>query len=320
MTLPTNTFTQYDVTTNFEDLSDIIYDISPTETPFASGIARTKATNVLHEWSVDSLASASATNAALEGDDATGTALTAPTRPNNQCQILRKVVVVSGTQRALRMAGGSDAFEYYTMKAGQELKRDLESSLLSINPKTTGSTATARLLGGIETWLSTNKVQAATSTTPGNGATLVVGTAVTVTTATQLNPMIDTVIQQCWTQGGDPTVIMVNGGGRNYLSKLSGIATNFNSVNQGKQAQIVGGADVYVSSFGRHMIVANRFMVATTILILDMKYWAIAELRPMKSEPLAKTGDNDKIEVLTEVTLEARNQASSGKISDRSFA
>jgi len=320
MALPSNTFTQYDLTnTNREDLSDVIYNISPMETPFSSGIPRTKATHVLHEWQTDSLAAASSTNASLEGDDATGATMVAPSRVNNRCQILQKTVVISGTQKAMNPAGMSGAFNYYTAKSGKEVKRDVEAALLSINPSTAGSTATARLLGGIETWLSTNKVQAATSTTPGSGATIVVGTAVACTAA-QLKALLDTVIQQCWTQGGDPKVIMVAGGGRQTISGMTGIATNFNSVNQGQQAQIVGGADVYVSSFGRHMIVANRFMVATTALVLDMEYWALAELRGFQSTPLSITGDNQKIQILTECTLVARNEAASGKVSDRTFA
>ena len=40
-----------------EDLSDIIYDVSPTDTPFLSAIPKGKATNTLHEWQTDTLRS-----------------------------------------------------------------------------------------------------------------------------------------------------------------------------------------------------------------------------------------------------------------------
>lgn len=319
MALPGNTFTQYDAIGNREDLSDIIYDISPTETPFASGISRTSASAVTHEWQTDSLAAANTANAALEGDDATGATLVATTRLSNTCQILQKTVVVSGTQRAVESAGRSDELEYQVAKAGRELKRDIESILLSEHGKVTGSTATARNMAGIESWLSTNKVHnAATSTTPGGGAAVTDGNAVVVTAAL-LKTQLDTVIQQCWTSGGDPTVIMVPGAGKVVASNMTGIATLYRDVPAKAEGQLVGGADHYVSNFGNHAIVPNRFMRTRTALVLDMEFWAIAELRGMMTTPLAKTGDNDKRQLLTECTLEAKNEAASGKVADCTF-
>ena len=67
--LPTNTFATYEAVGNREDLSDMIYRIDPTETPFMSGIARETATAVNHEWQTQALAQASGSNAQLEGDD-----------------------------------------------------------------------------------------------------------------------------------------------------------------------------------------------------------------------------------------------------------
>ena len=49
-----------------EDIADIIYSISPTETPFMSGVGKTKATNTLHQWQTDALAPVAA-NAQAEG-------------------------------------------------------------------------------------------------------------------------------------------------------------------------------------------------------------------------------------------------------------
>jgi hypothetical protein len=320
MALPGNTQTNYDTVGNREDLSDIIYDISPTETPFCSGIARNKATAVTHEWQTDSLAAADTANAQLEGDDASGNAVSATTRLNNVCQILDKVVIVSGTQRAVTSAGRADELEYQVAKRGRELKRDIEAIVLSEHGKVAGSTATARNMAGIESWLSTNKVHnATTSTTPGGGTAIVEGNAVAVTAAL-LKSQLDTVIQQCWTAGGDPTVIMVPGAGKVTASQMTGIATLYRDVPAKSQGQIIGGADVYVSNFGNHTIVPNRFMRTKTALVLDMEFWAISELRGMMVEKLAKTGDNDKRQLLTEITLEARNEASSGKVADITYS
>ena len=73
-----------------EDLTDVIYDISPTETPFMSSIGKTKATAVYHEWQTDSLAAATTNNAAVEGADASDATLSPTVRLGNYTQILQK--------------------------------------------------------------------------------------------------------------------------------------------------------------------------------------------------------------------------------------
>ena len=98
MAQPTNTFDTYDSVGEREDLSDVIYNISPTDTPFLSSAAKTSASAVLHEWQTDSLAAASTSNAVIEGDEATLDAATATTRLSNSCQIMDKTVVITGTQ------------------------------------------------------------------------------------------------------------------------------------------------------------------------------------------------------------------------------
>ena len=80
MAQPTNTFDTYDSIGEREDLSDVIYNIAPTDTPFLSSAAKTKATAVLHEWQTDTLTAASSSNAVIEGDEATLDAITATTR------------------------------------------------------------------------------------------------------------------------------------------------------------------------------------------------------------------------------------------------
>ena len=101
MATPADTFTSYDAIGNREDLSDVIYNVDPTDTPFMTSIPRTKATAVLHEWQTDALDAASSSNAVLEGDDATTTAVTPTVRLSNTCQISDKVPRVTGTQQAV---------------------------------------------------------------------------------------------------------------------------------------------------------------------------------------------------------------------------
>ena len=331
MALPVNTHTSFDAVGNREDLSDAIFDISPTETPFVSNISRTDATATTHEWQTGSI-DAATVQAYLEGDDATADASNLTVRLANDTHIFRKVISVSGTQRAVRSAGRADEYEYQLMQKGRALKTNIEKAALGTQGRSAATTtATARVLAGVATWLSTNLVQfGATSTTPGAGATLVIGNAsVTVTTATQLQGPLNTVIQQVWSAGGDPGIIMCNAATKSRLSNLTGIGTLYRDVPADQQGRIVAGADWYTSDFGNHAIVPNRFMPnvntaaaaqVNQLYVLDMDYWSLAELRGMTTEPLAKTGDSDRAMLICELTLESRNEGSSGKVGNFVFA
>ena len=144
-----DTFDTYDSIGEREDLSDVIYNISPTDTPFLSSAAKTKATAVLHEWQTDSLAAAVTTNQVIEGDEVTIDALTATTRLSNSCQIMDKAICITGTQEAVDKAGRASEIAYQIAKKAKELKRDLESSLTSNNAEVTGSATAARVAGGL---------------------------------------------------------------------------------------------------------------------------------------------------------------------------
>jgi hypothetical protein len=86
------TFNRYDAIGAREDLSDVIYNISPTDTPIMSSIGKTKATGVYHEWQTDSLAAATTANALVEGADASSATLSPTSRIGNYTQIVGKTV------------------------------------------------------------------------------------------------------------------------------------------------------------------------------------------------------------------------------------
>jgi hypothetical protein len=319
MAIPTGTFKVYEAIGNREDLSDVIYNIAPVETPFMSMAARSKATARKHEWQTDTLAAAAA-NTVIEGDDAEANTATPTIRVNNQCQILDKVVSVSGTQEATDKAGRRSEMSYQIAKRGKELKRDLEYALTRNTGATAGASGTAPTMAGVEAWLATNRttlgVTVAGATTPGfaSGA---IGAATDASVAgTFVKTGLDTVIQACWTQGGSPRIIMTGPYNKTKLSAFTGIATLYKEVPGNQQGTIIGGADLYVSNFGEHTVVPNRFNRDQTVLVLDMEYFAVAYLRPFTQFPLAKTGDAERRQLLCECTLEVRNEASSGKVSD----
>jgi hypothetical protein len=314
MALPTNTFATYEAIGNREDLSDVIYRIDPTDTPAMSGFEREKATAVNHEWQTQALAAVDTTNAVLEGDDATTDAATPTVRLGNMCQISDKVARVTGTQRAVEHAGRDDELEYQEMLKGLELKRDMESILVGTNQaKVTGNDSTARKTATVLSWIKTNTSKGASGTDP--SAADGTGTRTDGTQRAFTEAQLKTVLQSVWSSGGKPDTIMVGGFNKQVFSTFTGRATPTEDT---KAKKIVAAVDAYESDFGRLKIVPNRFQRARDVLVLQMDMWAVAYLngRRMVSIPLAKTGDSDRRQMLSEYALVSRNEKASGGVFD----
>ena len=310
MAQPSETFDTYDSIGEREDLSYVIYNISPTDTPFLSSASKTQATAVLHEWQTDSLTAASATNAVIEGDEATADAISATTRLSNSSQILDKVVTITGTQEAVDKAGRASEIAYQIAKAAKELKRDLESSLTANNAEVTGAAGTAREMGGLGAWVITNDVFGSGGASgAGIGNTARTDGTQRVFTETQLK----SVIKSVWNSGGNPQIIMVGPFNKQKLSGFTGNSTRFDA---GADATLYTSVDVYASDFGQTQVIPNRFSRDRDAWVLDMDYWGVAFLRDFSMHELAKTGDTEKRQLLVECTLEARKEGASGLIAD----
>jgi len=316
MAIVTNTFTRYSAIGIREDLSNVIYNISPEETPFIANIARENVKNTYFEWQTDALSAASASNAALEGDDISSFQAVTPTaRVGNYTQISTKNVIISGTLEAVDKAGRRSELTYQLAKMGAELKRDMESALLANQAAVAGNTTTARRTAGLPAWLTSN-----TSFGTG-GADPTVGSTPTAarTDGTQrafTEALLKDVIAEVWTSGGTPKMLMVGAFNKQAASAFSGIATKFRDVPAGQQAQIIGAADVYVSDFGTVNIVPNRFQRARDAFVVDPEYASLAILRPIQQMELAKTGDAEKRLMLVEYGLKVSNQAAHGIVAD----
>jgi len=139
MTVPTNTYSRYGAIGVREDLADVIYDISPTDTPIMSSIGKARATQTAHEWQTDVLAAATFGNALVEGDDATSASLTPTTRIGNFTQIVGKTVQISGTLEAVDKAGRKSEKAYQLAKASAEIKRDIENIITANQAKSNGT-------------------------------------------------------------------------------------------------------------------------------------------------------------------------------------
>jgi hypothetical protein len=297
-----------------EDLTDVIANISPTETPFQSSIGKTKATAVFHEWQTDSLAAATTNNAAVEGADASDATLSPTVRLGNYTQILQKTIKVSGTLDAVNKAGRKSEKAYQLAKASAEIKRDLETILLANQGRSAGtSNSTARKMAGLLSWLKTN-TSVVTSTN--NPTTIGVSTRTDGTQRTFTEQLLKDAVASVFSSGGNPKVLMVGPSGKQKVSSFAGIAAQRYMAPSDTPTTIIGAADVYMSDFGSMSVVPNRFMRARDALVLDPEYAALAYLRPFQTNELAKAGDSDKTQLLVEATLEVKNEAAHALIAD----
>ena len=329
MAVITDTFLTYDAKGIREDISDLISDISPTTTPFQSNIGSRDATNTYFEWQTDSLATASATPV-VEGQDLSAfTAVTPTVRLGNYSQINMVDFIISGTEQRVDKAGRASEIGYQAAKAAKELKRNIEvACLLNGVGAVVGATATARVTCGFPGWLKTNETStnvtapSYTGSTP-TGAAQVWKTFGTPTAFTEA--MLKTTLQECYSSGGEPSMLMVGPFTKTQVSGFSGIASSRYNVDGAEPSVIIGAADIYVSDFGNLSVVPNRFFTS----VIDagagslMNNWAflidpdevkIANLRPYTIETLAKTGDADKRMVLREWGLQVNNEKAHGVI------
>jgi hypothetical protein len=274
----------------------------------------------MHEWQRDVLATPSVSNARIEGDDRTGTAIAATTRVGNYTQLMDKVAVVSTTTEKSNKAGRTSEMKYQVAKMFKELKRDAEARMVSNSPAVAGSATVARETGGLGVLLYTNAGHGGTGATTAHtsGAPT---TAVTAgTNRTFAEGLVKTAMQAIYTQSGEmPTMIVMTPSHKATFSGFSGIALNRYDVPKGKQAVIVGGADVYVSDFGTLTVVPNYVQATSApndVFILNPETYGLAFLQDFQSTPLAKTGHTEKELVFAEVAVVVTAERSNAKIAN----
>ena len=306
-------YNRYEAIGAREDLCDVIYNISPTDTPIMSSIGKTKATGVYHEWQTDSLAASTTANALVEGADAAAADLSPTTRIGNYTQIVGKTIQVSGTLEAVDKAGRKSEKAYQLAKASAEIKRDIETIITANQGQAVGtSNSTARKMGSLLSYIKTNTSKNGTSVTGVDPTTIGVSTRTDGSTRTFTETILKDVISKVFVSGGTPSALFVSPALKQVVSGFTGLAAQRYQVPTSGQATILAGADLYQSDFGVLQIVPNRFMRTRDALVLDPEYAALAYLRPFQTNELAKAGDSDKTQILAELTLEVRNEAAHG--------
>lgn len=283
----------YNSTTLHEDLTDILTNVSPSETPFLSSFGRGRdAQGVYHEWETDTLAAA-ADNAHIEGEDYTFSKRSTPTRLGNYTQIFHTKVEVSDTMRAVNPAGYADEFGYQMDKAMKEHARDIEIALVT-GTGNAGATGTARRLKGVIPFITSN--------------------VSTGTTGTGEESAFNDALQAIWDATGMPgpyTAYMPSAVKRRVSAFTAGTTKQI----QADSKQLVNSVEVYESDFGIIKLKKHRYIPAGDVVVLGDDYWKLSYLRPTQREDVAKIGDSTRAVIKSELTLEARAQNTAALVS-----
>ena len=329
MAQSTGTHSRYDLQTRGEnvreEIANLIDMIDPTETPIQSSISKESSSNTVKEWLTDNLAAASTSNAHIDGDEFSGDTLVAPARLQNHHQILRKDIVVSRRAQVVDQAGTKNELSRQIVKAGMELRRDLESTITNNQAVTIGDDTTAPRMAAMPAWLKTNTSRGATGTDPTLSSTTFgypnaaagAGTPRALTEDGLLN-----VVKDCVVSGGKPTMIMCGTTVKQRISQYlfgssARIATPYQDHGKEKRAaSVVGAVDYFTTDYGTMDIVYNLFQPESDVYVLDLTKWSISDLDGYKVVDIAKDGDADKKMVIRDTTLCCKNEAASGIFAD----
>jgi len=314
MAQPSNTFDSYDSVGIREDLSNVIHNISPEETPFYSKSGKTSAKNTLVEWQTDSLR-ASAANAHIEGDATAAEARSATTRLGNYTQIFKNAVVVPDTDEGLDKAGRAKEIAYQTLKIAKEQKLDIEKALFDNNARAAGNSTTARELAGAPAWITTNTNFGANEGADPTGDGTDARTDETTALTAFDQDKFDGVMQSIWEEGGKPDTVYLSAFQMNKALGFTGNNSQRSTVQAGDE-RVIKSLAVYVTPWGTVEFMPSRENRSRDVFIMQDNMWEIATLRPTKNVALAKTGDNTTRQVVTELTLCAKNEAGNGGIFD----
>ena len=291
------TYTTYDQVGKAEDVSDIITDITPTDTPLYSSIRTESISARIHEWQEDSLAAA-ADNKAVEGADPSMATLSATTLRTNNTQIFTKAFQVSATADAIKTYGRAKETAYQLGKALKEIKRDVERSYVGIdNAAVAGNSSTARELASV-----TQQIASGNTKDAGSNSTDALTEAKILETH-----------QAVYTAGGDPSLFMIKPADSTIVAGFTA-ASGRNRTFNDQTTQLTAVVDILVNPFGTLNVVLNRHQLTTHAFLLDPTMWRTCVLRPFSRTLLSKTGDSDKHFVVGEITLKHMNFSADGMI------
>lgn len=304
-----NSFATFDAVGNRESLSDMIYNISPEETPFVSAIGKGKANAVYEEWQTDALEAAT-NNKVVQGNEPTPNAIVPTLRLGNRTQISEKTYAVTATQEAVNKAGRKSEVTYQDVKKMKELKRDIELAALQNPTAIAAAAAVAPQARGVLGFIMTNTSKGATGVDP-NPYTNVGPTDGTQRAFTEA--LLVEAATKAWQNGGNPTMLFLPSSQRPVFSAFNAGAQKQYAI---KEKELTATVSVYEGGYGTYKVVNSRYQRQRDVFGIDASSWEILTLRPFKATELAKTGDNTKKMVNTEWTLKCDNEASNFAVRD----
>lgn len=319
--MPTNMLQTYTVIGMKEEVDNKIYRVSPEETPFISMLSRTAVDATSPEWQRDALRTPAA-NAAIEGADATYAAQTQPERLSNKTQIIQDTMSITGTTERVAKYGRDKESARLKAKKMVELKKDIEWATIGNGAFVAGAAATARQLRGAYGWVATNSLSGATGAAPviSSNTAPVAGTLRPFTEA-----LLKTSILNVYQSGGKAQYLMVTPVHKQVVSAFTGNVTRQNDVSK-TEVRLQTSFSVYGHDFGETKVVPNRVMgqgtsvtnagLVNTAYLIDPEQGSLGVLRPFQATPLAKVGDADNFQILTELTLKVNEEKAWGAIRD----
>ena len=303
----TNAFDTYTATADREDLSNIIYNISPQQTPFMSSIGTRNVKNVVFDWQTENLPTPSGAGQ-LEGFELSRAASTATTRQSNVCQISYRDATVTGSQEASDAAGKKSEMAHQLAIMAKALKRDMEEALCQKGAKTTGNATTARVTGGFESWITSNDSRGTGGASTGGGAAPTDGTQRALT-----EDLLKDVLQLMFANGAEPSLAIA---GPVNKQKISGF-TGRSQARQFVDANTVeASVAIYSSDFGELKIVPSNRSRERSLLLVDPEFAKVAYLRNFETIDIATIGDAQTKMIVAEYGLEVSNEAAHGIVAD----
>jgi Family of unknown function (DUF5309) len=302
-----------------EDLSDIIYEIDPWETPFVAACGNQEADQPHTEWLVQAL-SAADDNAQPEGFRYAAMPLIGPARKNNICQIMVRSVTVSETYRVSNAVGG-DEFDRQTLLKGKELRRDLEWCVTRDSVRAAPAAPGVRRMSGFLTWVSNGSFGTGGALATGDGSN---GPTYGTVRALTLD-LVGAALESAFDVGGRPTLALMSPRVKRIFSGLAQggtgnpiAAQNMVMATAPREVTIVGAVDVYLSDFGRLELAPDIFMPPAVMELIDVDYIELAPLpeRDMVLEEYAKVGDATDGAMIFEGTLRPTAPAAHAVVGD----
>jgi hypothetical protein len=303
----TNAFDTYSATADREDLSNIIYNISPMQTPFMSSIGSRNVKNVVFDWQTESLPTP-ASGGELEGFELSRSAATATVRKSNVCMISKRDATVSGSQEVSDAAGKRSEMAHQLAIMAKALKRDMEEALCQKGAKATGSASVARKTGGFENWIESNESRGTGGSSAGDGAAVTDGTQRALT-----ETLLKNVLQSCFSNGGEPSMAIC---GPVNKQKISGFTGRSQARQMIDANTVEASVSIYSSDFGELQIVPSNRSRERSLLLVDPEFAKVAYLRNFQTVDIATIGDAETKMLVVEYGLEVSNEAAHGVVAD----